>query len=569
MITPHNDKLVNLVVPKDQKEQVLESCKNFKRLVLDGEKVQEVKNIANGAYSPLEGFLGKEDFEGVVSSMSLGNGSIWAIPIVLDINEKDFIALKDEQAIVLSNQAGKPIALLKNLEFYPNNKDFFAQNVYGTKDQNHPGVAAVYKMGKYLLGGRIQLLDKEKNIFPEYNLTPLQAKRIFKSRGWKTIVAFQTRNVPHLGHEFLQKHALQTTDGLFIQPIIGEKKTDDFKDEFILSAYEVLIDRYHNRNKVLLGILPLKMRYAGPREAIFHAQVRKNFGCTHFIVGRDHAGVGKYYSPYAAQEIFNNFNKEEIGIEILKYPETIYCKVCRQHIFTGFCPHKGNEQIYFSGTKIRESIKKKESPPFNIIIRPEVYHLLTNSSNPLVDYMYKDEKTQKGFTLWFTGLSQSGKTTVANKVFEALRGMNIKVERLDGDIVRQSLSKDLGFSKEDREENIRRVRYLSKLFNQKGVAVIASFISPYKRIRNELRDQIPNFIEVFANAPLKVCEARDTKGLYAKARKGEIQNFTGISDPYEAPENPEVMLYTDKETIDQCAQKVVNFLEKKNYIKII
>jgi sulfate adenylyltransferase len=256
----------------------------------------------------------------------------------LDISSSDYKILKNEKNLVLYNAERKPIALLENIEFYPNDKDFFSKNVYGTQDKNHPGVKSVYEMGDYLIGGEIKLINNEKEIFPEYELTPSETREIFSEKNWNTIAAFQTRNVPHRGHEFLQKKALEKTDGLLIHPVIGKKKIEDFKDEYILAAYEILIDKYYPKNKVVLGALPFKMRYAGPREAVFHALVRKNFGCSHFIVGRDHAGVGNYYGAFDAQNIFDNFKKEEIGVNILKYPEVTYDVQKQNHVFVNDYP---------------------------------------------------------------------------------------------------------------------------------------------------------------------------------------------------------------------------------------
>jgi sulfate adenylyltransferase len=564
MISPHGGKLVNRVLSAKEKKQTLENIRDFKFLVLNKEEVQELKNIAKGLYSPISGFLRKRDFQSVVSEMHLQNGEVWSIPIVLDVSDEEYEILKNENTLFLYNKSREPVGLLENIEFHLNDKDFFAKNVYGTLDRKHPGVEGVYEMDNYLIGGDIKLLNDKKEIFPEYDFSPLETRQIFQERGWDSIVGFQTRNVPHRGHEFLQKQALKEVDGLFINPVISKKKTDDFKDEYILASYEILIDKYYPKNKVFLGILPFKMRYAGPREAIFHALVRKNFGCSHFIIGRDHAGIGNYYGPFDAQNIFDNFQKEEIGVNILKYPEVVYNPNRQKHVFINEYPDE--EKVSFSGTKLRNKIKNKEQSP-EYIIRPEVYNFLTTTLNSLVDNMYNQEsKNQKGFVLWFTGLSQSGKTTVADGVYNALKERKFKVERLDGDIVREHLSKGLGFSKEDREENIKRVGFVSKLLSRSGVGVIASFISPYREIRKRLRNEIPSFIEVFTNAPLEVCERRDTKGLYKKARLGEIKNFTGISDPYESPENPEIELKTDNLLPNECVKKIIKYLEDNKYI---
>ncbi len=564
---PHGGKLVDKTIPDKKKQEILKNKKKFKTLKVDVEQIKDAKNIAWGVYSPLTGFLKKKDFESVVSSLRLSGGVVWPIPIVLDLGSKDYKNIKGKKDILLVDEQNTPIAVLSDIEIFDYDKDFFAKNVFGALDKNHPGVESIYGMGDHLVGGEIELLDDTREPFPELNFTPRQTRKLFKDNGWESVAAFQTRNVPHRGHEYLQKHALKTTDGIFIQPVIGEKKVEDFKDEYTLACYELLIDRYFPKNKVILGVLPFKMRYAGPREAILHALIRKNYGCTHFIVGRDHAGVGNYYPPFAAQEIFDQFKQNEIDMEILKFSEVVFCQKCVDHQFVNGCKHEPESKISFSGTKLRESIKNRQQPP-DYVIRPAVYGLLSTSGNSLVDSMYKSTSGQakKGFVLWLTGLSQAGKTTLADEIFKILKGRNLRVERLDGDIVRENLTADLGFSKEDRDENIRRVGFVAKLLSRGGVGVVASFISPYKKQRDEVRETVENFIEAFCNAPLGVCEQRDTKGLYQRARRGEIKNFTGISDPYEAPEKPEVELLTHMESVEESASKLINYLEEHGYV---
>jgi len=559
----HGGKLINRVVASSKKEGILRNIAEFKRLTLNEEQVKDVRNIARGVYSPLTGFLREDDFQKVVSEMRLSDGTVWPIPIVLDISEKDSRKTRKEKEVLLVDNQQRPVALLRDIQVYPYQKDLFAAGVFGTKDKNHPGVEDVYRMKEFLVGGDVELVDDSREPFPEYNFSPHHTRQIFQKRRWRKIVAFQTRNVPHRGHEFLQKTALKEVDGLFIQPVIGKKKIGDFQDEYILISYEILINRYYPKNKVFLGILPLKMRYAGPREAIFHALIRKNFGCTHFIVGRDHAGVGNFYGPFDAQNIFDEFTKDELGITILKYPEVVYNSKKKIHLFLDHCPPR--ERVSFSGTKLREQIKSKKAPP-SYIIRPEVYSFLAQSRSVFVDDGYKKGAKKKGFVLWFTGLSQAGKTTVANGVHKVLKDKGLKLERLDGDIVRRSLSADLGFTKEDRDENIKRVTHVAKLLSRSGTGVICSFISPYSNTRDKIRKETTNFIEVFCNCPLEICEKRDKKGLYQKARRGEIQNFTGISDPYESPENPEIELNTDIEAIEESINKVVAYLEGTKFI---
>lgn len=475
----------------------------------------------------------KKDYESVVSKIRLSNGKVWPVPNILDINKSKYKEIKNHKNILLTNKKREPIAQLNNISFFTYNKYLLLTSIFGTNDIRHSGFEDIYKMEDYLVGGNIQLIDESKDIFSEHNYTPFEAKEYFKNKNWKKIAAFQTRNVPHRGHEFLQKETLEKVDGLFIQPIIGEKKLKDFKDEYIIASYEALIEKYSPKNKVPLGILPLKMRYAGPKEAIFHALIRRNFGCTHFIVGRDHARVGNYYPAFAAQEIFDKFSKKEIWIKIIKFPEVVYCKSKKTHTFISDCPEE--KRIYFSGTKLRDLIKSKKHAP-EYIVRKDMVNILKNSNNSLVDKMYKNNKREKGFVLWFTGLSSSGKTSVADSIFNILKKNKINTERLDGDIVRQTLTKGLGFSKKDRDENIRRVGFVANLLSKNNIAVIASFISPYKKQRQELRKKVHNYIEVFVNTPLSVSENRDKKGLYKKARDGIIKQFTGISDPYETPE---------------------------------
>jgi len=526
--------------------------------------IQDAINISNGVYAPLIGFLGKKDFENVLDNMRLESGEIWSIPIVLDISEEEARELEGKNELEITDEEGQVQIKLRNIEIYKYDKNEFAKKVYSTLDKTHPGVEEVMNMKDYLVGGEIASVKNYNKIFPEYYYTPEETRKIFKEKGWDRVVAFQTRNVPHRGHEFLQKYALSQVDGLFIQPVIGKKKLEDFKDEYILASYEILIERYYQKDKTFLGILPLRMRYGGPREALMHALIRKNYGCTHFIVGRDHAGVGNFYAPLAAQKIFDKFSKDELGIEIMKLEEVVYCKSKNEHCFISDCAE--DDKMPFSGTKLRDYMRDKQQPP-EYLIRPEVYFVLANTKSSLVDHMYKKNQHQKGFVLWFTGLSASGKSTIANRVYEELKNRGMSLERLDGDVVRETLTQDLGFSREDRDENIRRVGFVAKLMSRNGTGVIASFISPYKREREELKKNIENFIEIFIDTPLEICEKRDPKGLYKKARAGEIKMFTGISDPYEAPVDPDIYINEDDGEVEEKAQKVIKYLEEKNLIK--
>lgn len=568
MNEPHGGKLIERVASPAEREEALRRAKSYPSLTLSKSQLADVRNLALGAYSPLEGFMRQADFERVVREMRLASGVVWPIPVVLDASEEAAAKVRGAERILLLDPQGSPSAFLDRPEAFAYDKGFFAKGVFGTDDRAHPGVAAVCAMGPYLVGGEVTLLDETPPIFPEYNFSPKEARRMFAERGWQTIVAFQTRNAPHRGHEFLQKKALEQVDGLFVHPVMGEKKDGDFKDEYIVAAYEILIDRYYPREKVVLGILPHKMRYAGPREAVMHALIRKNYGCTHFVVGRDHAGVKNFYPPFAAQEIFGKFKDGEIGMTILKFPEVVYHPATGAHYFTTEVPP--GETISFSGTRLRQFIENRERPPA-YLIRPEVFFFLASSENSLVDDLYRDGTgKRKGFALWFTGLSQAGKTTTADGVEQKLKSRNIRLERLDGDAVREYLSKDLGFSKKDRDENIERVTFVAKLLSRHGAGVICSFISPYREVRDAARREVERggarFVEIYCNAPLEACEKRDTKGLYQKARQGVIKNFTGISDPYEPPLKPEIELLTAADPIERNVDRVIEFLEREKLI---
>ena len=380
---PHGGKLVNRVVTEEKRDRLIEEAKELPKIEISKETAVEVENMAHGVYSPLEGFMTSNDFISVLENMRLENDLPWTIPIVLDVShdvleklgvrEGDFVAL-------ITN--GSVEALMEVEEIYKFDKKEFTEKVFKTTDLDHPGVKKVFEMRDRLVGGKIDLLNQIENPFEKYTLQPIETRVLFKELGWRTVVGFQTRNAPHLGHEYVQKTALTFVDGLFINPVIGRKKKGDFRDEVILKAYEVLIERYYLKNRAVLAVLRTEMRYAGPREAIFHAIVRKNFGCTHFIVGRDHAGVGSYYKPYEAQEIFEEF--PDLGITPIFFKQFYYCKKCYGFVNEAVCPHRGEDIIPPSGTKIREMLMKGELPPKEMM-RPEVAEVILSFEKPFVD----------------------------------------------------------------------------------------------------------------------------------------------------------------------------------------
>ncbi len=380
---PHGGRLVNRVVDEKRKERLVAEAESLPKLEISKEVGVEIENIAHGVFSPLEGFMTRNDFLSVLESMRLENDVPWTIPIVLDVSTDELRRneVKEGDTVALTTN-GKLVALMEIEEIYGFDKKEYAEKVFKTTDLEHPGVYKVFNMEDKLVGGKIELVDGIENPFEKYTLWPIETRILFKELGWRTIVGFQTRNAPHLGHEYVQKTALTFVDGLFINPVIGRKKRGDFRDEVILKAYEVLIEKYYLKGRAVLAILRTEMRYAGPREAIFHAIVRKNFGCTHFIVGRDHAGVGKYYGPYEAQEIFEEF--PDLGITPIFFKQFYYCKKCYGYVNESVCPHSGDDVIPPSGTKIREMITKGELPPKEMM-RPEVAEVILSFENPFVD----------------------------------------------------------------------------------------------------------------------------------------------------------------------------------------
>ncbi|RLF09053.1 MAG: sulfate adenylyltransferase [Thermoprotei archaeon] len=378
---PHGGRLINKVTAGKRRERLIEEASELPRIELPPETAVDVENIAHGVLSPLEGFMVQEDYLHVLYDMRLGNDTPWTIPITLDVSPDDIEGVKEEDDIALTFQ-GKPLALMKIEEIYGWSKEDHASKVYKTLDPNHPGVEETFKRRELLIAGPIDLIGETPNPYEKYTLWPIETRVLFKEKGWKTIAAFQTRNAHHRGHEYVQKAALTLVDGLFINPLIGKKKRGDFKDQVILDAYEALIKNYYPKQAVVLAVLRTEMRYAGPREAIHHAIMRKNFGCTHIIIGRDHAGVGNYYAPYEAWEIFKEF--PDLGITPLFIREAFYCQRCGDMVNEKICPHPAEERLYISGTKIREMLLKQVKPP-EYMMRPEVAEAILQHSDPFIE----------------------------------------------------------------------------------------------------------------------------------------------------------------------------------------
>ena len=374
-IKPHGGKLVNRITKADPS--------GLYSISISEDLANDVENIADGIFSPLEGFLGKKDFENVISKGRLSNGLAWTIPIVLDVDESTAAKMKKAGKVLLKNHQGLGIAILHVKETFTFDKEKTAKGVYGTTDSSHPGVAKTMSMQDYLVGGKIDYIARpEETEIRKYRLTPLQTREIFAKAGWKTIVAFQTRNPPHVAHEMLQKTSITTRDGVFVNPVIGKKKSGDFVDEVIVKCYETMIKHYYPENRCKLGTLHTEMKYAGPKEAIHHAIMRQNYGCSHIIIGRDHAGVGTFYDPFAAQKIFGDY--PELEISPVFFPAFFYCRKCLTYTNPKVCPHDDDAKEQISGTKLRQMIDDGKSPS-EFILRPEVSKVILDYPHPFVD----------------------------------------------------------------------------------------------------------------------------------------------------------------------------------------
>ena len=375
MINAHGGKLVNRVTDADPS--------GLFSVDISADLANDVENIADGIFSPLEGFLNQQDFESVISKGRLANGIAWTIPTVLDVDDDTGKKMKEAGEVLLKNPEGTGIAILHVEDVYSYDKQTMANGVYGTNDESHPGVAKTNSMKDFLVGGKIDYIQRQNETqIRKHRMTPSQTRELFEKAGWKTIVAFQTRNPPHVAHEMLQKNAITTRDGVFVNPLIGKKKSGDFKDEIIVKAYETMIENYYPQDKCQLATLHTEMKYAGPKEAIHHAIMRQNYGCTHIIIGRDHAGVGKFYDPFAAHKIFADY--PELEIEPIFFPAFFYCRKCLTFTNPNVCPHDADDREQISGTKLREMIQNGEAPS-GFILRPEVAKVIIDFDKPFVE----------------------------------------------------------------------------------------------------------------------------------------------------------------------------------------
>jgi sulfate adenylyltransferase len=378
LIAPHGGLLVLNYVDETERATLLELAGSLPQVIVGSRQLADLEMLAIGAYSPLHGFMSRNDYLSVVNDMHLSNGLPWSIPITLSVSAEQAATLSEGQRIALVDELGALKAVLTLEEKYSYDKQLEARQVYRTEEEAHPGVKILYQQGDILLGGSVRVVALQTPSFAQYRFTPTQSRALFAERGWKRVVGFQTRNPVHRAHEYIQKCAMETVDGLFLHPLVGDTKGDDIPADVRMRCYEVLLENYYPEQRVILGVLPAAMRYAGPREAIFHALMRKNYGCSHFIVGRDHAGVGNYYGTYDAQHIFSEFDAEKLGITPMFFDHTFFCRTCDAMASTKTCPHSSDQHIVLSGTKVRQMLQAGEIPPREFS-RPEVAKVLIDA----------------------------------------------------------------------------------------------------------------------------------------------------------------------------------------------
>ena len=536
---------------------------------LTARQVCDLELLMNGGFNPLKGFLSQVDYDGVVENMRLANGTLWPMPITLDVSQAFADKIEPGADIALRDAEGVILAIMSVSDKWTPNKVNEAEKVFGVgvNDLAHPAINYLHNVaGPVYLGGPITGIQQPVHYdFKARRDTPNELRAFFRKMGWRKVVAFQTRNPLHRAHQELTFRAAREAEAnLLIHPVVGMTKPGDVDHFTRVRCYEAVLDQYP-ASTTHMSLLNLAMRMAGPREAVWHGLIRANHGCTHFIVGRDHAGPGKnsqgkdFYGPYDAQDMFTQF-KAEIGVEMVDFKHMVYVQEKAQYYPANEVP-EGHTVLDISGTELRRRLREGLDIPewFSF---PQVVAELRRTSPP---------RAKQGFTVFFTGLSGSGKSTIANALMVKLMEMGGRpVTLLDGDVVRKHLSSELGFSKEHRDINIKRIGYVASEITKNGGIAICAPIAPYTATRRAVREMIEAygaFIEVHVATSVEECEKRDRKGLYKLAREGKIKEFTGISDPYEAPTTPEIKLDTEGLDVDYCAQQVILKLESMGLIK--
>ena len=567
IITPHGGELVNLIADEERREVLKDLSLHIDSITLSDRQMCDLEMLMSGAFSPLRGFMKQTDYESVLDRMRLQDGTIWPIPVCLDVTEVEASRLESGQSVALRDPEGFMLAVMHVEEVWPADREREAQAIYDTMDPTHPGVDyLLHQTGHHYAGGGIEGVSMPLHFdFKNLRLTPLEVRTTCAKLGWRRMVGFQTRNPLHKAQFEMTLRAMRDAKAnLLLQPVVGRTRPGDIDYYTRVRCYQASSCHYPP-NMMLLSLLPLAMRMAGPREALWHSLIRKNYGCTHFIVGRDHAGPGPdkegkpFYEPYASQELLKQY-QDEIGIQIVPFEEMVFAPEKDQYFPLGeISDDRAIKSI--SGTEIRNLLRSGLEIPEWFTFH-ETVEELRRAYPP---------RHRQGFTVFFTGLSGSGKSTIARVLLSRFLEMGDRpVTLLDGDIVRRHLSSELGFSKEHRDINVRRIGFVaSEITKNRGIAICAP-IAPYTFSRRQIREMIEEyggFIEVQVATPLEVCEQRDRKGIYAKARAGLIKGFTGVDDPYETPENPEVRVDTTDMTPDEAAQEILLELQRQGYIK--
>ncbi|MCF8067565.1 MAG: bifunctional sulfate adenylyltransferase/adenylylsulfate kinase [Desulfobacterales bacterium] len=565
-IEPHGGKLNNLICTTEKISELKKVALELVDIALNERQQCDLELLATGVFSPLDGFMTQKNYNTVIEDMRLSNGILWPVPICLDISSTIAEKLEIGRRVGLRDQEGFLLAIMTIEDKWKVDKKREAEKLYGTTDTHHPGVFYLFhQLGDYYIGGKIDVLSVPLHFdFKRFRQTPEDIRKTYKKMGWKRVVGFQTRNPIHRPQfELTIKAMQQAKANLLLLPNTGMAKPGDFDHYTRVRCYRE-VTRHYPPDSFILNLLPLSMRMAGPREALLHAIIAKNFGCTHFIIGNDHASPGtdqhgkRFYGTYDAHNLAEKFS-EELALEIITFDEIVYLPFEDEHRPKNAVP-PGTQTISLTGSDIRKRIKAGKNVP-EWATFPEVVREL-RKGYPAPD--------GQGFTIFCTGLSGAGKSTVAKVLYSRFLELGDRpVTLLDGDIVRQNLSSELNFSKEHRDINVLRIGFVaSEITKNRGIAICAP-IAPYERTRSEVRDTIEaygGFIEVHVATSIEECEKRDRKGMYAKARAGQIKGFTGIDDPYEIPENPEIRIDTTEMSPDEAAQEILLYLGQKGYI---
>jgi sulfate adenylyltransferase len=558
--------LVDLRTGLERAAELKAASKDWPSWDLTARQLCDLELLTNGGFSPLTGFLGRADYESVCSEMRLADGTLWPIPVVLDVPEALAGSLRAVSSVALRDPEGVMLAALQVEEVWQPDREAEAKAVYGTSDPHHPGVAYLLdQTHPFYVAGRIESCQAPAHYdFKTLRLTPAELRAEFARQGWRKVVAFQTRNPMHRAHvELTLRAARQLEANLLIHPSVGMTKPGDVDHYTRVRCYQAVLQSYP-MHTATLSLLPLAMRMAGPREAVWHAIIRKNHGCTHLVVGRDHAGPGAdgdgqpFYGPYDAQALLRA-HQEELGVEMVPFQMMVYVEDRDEYMPDDEVP-EGARVLNISGTELRRRLAEGRDIP-SWFTYPDVVTELRRSYPP---------RHRQGLTVFFSGLSGSGKSTIANALLTKFLEVGGRpVTLLDGDIVRKHLSSELGFSKEHRDINIRRIGFVASEITKNGGIAICAPIAPYATVREEVRRMVQpegGFILVYVATPLEVCEERDRKGLYAKARAGLVKEFTGISDPYEEPTDADVVIDTTRLSAEEAAQEIILHLEREGYV---